>query len=72
MWEHYRSTFKGIQALIVVAVAGVYLFFGQHWELAAMFLLVMEVGAVVGAAWGARLKARMAARADRLPLRPVS
>ena len=71
-WVHYCGTFKRIQAMIVLAVAGIYLFFGRHWAEAALFFAVMETGAVVGAWWAAKLKLRLAKDAAALPLRPVS
>jgi len=72
MWEHYRGTFKGIQAVIALAVIGVYLLLGRHWDLAALFFVVMELASLVGAAWAAKLKVRLAKDAAALPLRPVS
>lgn len=67
MWEHYRKTFWRMQTIIVAVTVCVYFFFGRYWPRAAVFFLVMQISAVIGAVWGARVKA-MAAKKDRLPL----
>ena len=59
MWEHYRKTFFGMQAVIWLVTIVVYLFFGQQWRMAATFFLVMQFSAVSGAVWAARLRARV-------------
>ena len=72
MWNHYRKTFKSMQVTIAVFVAAVYVFFGRRWEAAAVFFVVMQAGALVGAVWAARLKARITAAREALPLRAVA
>jgi hypothetical protein len=69
MWEHYRKTFTGIQSVVVV-ITGVVLYLSHSLSTAAVFLLVMEMGAVIGAMWAQRLKNKLdhqlsAARARR-------
>jgi hypothetical protein len=66
MWEHYKKTFKGIQVVIWLVAAAVYVFFGRQWQPAAAFFVVMQIGAVVGAAWAARLSSAMQRRATGL------
>ena len=69
MWERYRKTFVGMQVLIwTVTVAGL-LIFGLMPAL--LLLVVMQVSAVIGAVWAARLSAIMQRHASGLPLRPV-
>jgi hypothetical protein len=59
MWEHYRKTFVGIQSMIVVITGGM-LYLSHSLTIAAVFLLIMETGAVVGAMWAQRLKHKLA------------
>jgi hypothetical protein len=66
MWEHYKKTFKGIQLVIALVAVGVYFFFGRHWQQAAVFFLVMQFSAVMGAVWAARLRAVMQRRSQGL------
>ena len=56
MWEHYRKTFMGMQIVIALVTIGVYLLLGQLAQ-AAVFFLVMQISAVMGAVWAARIKA---------------
>ncbi len=59
MWEHYKKTFKSMQAAI--AIATVVIYFGLHRmpAVTAVFFLMMQLGAVVGAAWAQRLRHKM-------------
>lgn len=57
MWEHYRKTFKGMQVLIALVAVAVYVFFGRQWRMAGTFFLVMQLSAVIGAVWAARIQA---------------
>jgi uncharacterized membrane protein YfcA len=59
MWEQYRKTFGSMQVFIAVVAVALYFAFGRSWTLAAGFFLMMQVGAVFGAAWAARLKRRL-------------
>ncbi|HVZ37200.1 MAG TPA: hypothetical protein VG963_32480 [Polyangiaceae bacterium] len=55
MWEQYKRTFVGMQAFILVAVLCILI--GSHRVYAAgVFLIAMQLGALFGAMWGARLK----------------
>jgi uncharacterized membrane protein YfcA len=55
MWEQYKRTFVFTQVVIVFITCLAYL--GQRqWPTAALLFLVMQVGAVVGAVWAARLR----------------
>ena len=59
MWEHYKRTAGKTQAVIAVVTAGTYLYLGHVAARSAIFFLVMQVGAVVGALWGIRLKRKV-------------
>ena len=69
MWERYRRTFVGMQVFIGLVVVAALLIFGL--KPAALFFVVMQVSAVIGALWAARLSALMQRRTTSLPLRPV-
>jgi hypothetical protein len=69
MWQHYRKTFVGMQMLIwAVAIAALF-FFGPMP--ATLFFIVMQISAVMGAVWAARLSAMVQRRATNLPLGPA-
>ena len=68
MWDQYRRTFFGVQAVIAMVTISVYLFFGQNLLHAAGFFFVMQISAFIGAAWGARLSRMVQRRSARLPL----
>jgi uncharacterized membrane protein YfcA len=69
MWEHYKSTFLGMQLMILTVTAAVYLFFGHVATMAAIFFLTMQVGSVLGAWWANRLRRRLGEQRDKLPLK---
>ena len=69
MWEQYRKTFFGMQAVIWLVTIVVYLFFGQQWRMAGTFFLVMQFSAVSGAVWAARIRAMMNREAGLAKLR---
>ena len=62
MWEQYKKTLVGMQAVIAVITGCSYLTMYRSLAPAAMFFVVMQVGAVFGAYWGARLKSRAQSR----------
>jgi hypothetical protein len=59
MLEHYKKRFVGMQIFIAIFVLGIYLVDGHQWIPAAVFFVVMQFSAFVGAAWATRLKRRM-------------
>jgi len=63
MWEHYKKTFKSVQAAIAIATIGIY--FGLHrMGLATLvFFLMMQAGSFIGAAWAQRLRRKLRAQA---------
>ncbi len=58
MWEQYKKTFLGMQIVMWLIAAGVLLSTHRLFA-AAVFLVVMQLGAVLGAMWGARLKSKL-------------
>jgi uncharacterized membrane protein YfcA len=68
MWETYRKRFLFTQVFILVACALLHLYFGRPWPVVAVFFLVMELGAVIGAWWAHRLTLKIQTARDRLPL----
>jgi hypothetical protein len=63
MWEQYRKTFVGMQAVIFAVTCGMYLAYRQLWVVAVMFFVTMQVSAVVGAMWATRLRRKLTGRA---------
>ena len=58
MWELYKKTVWGMQIMIFAVAGGIFVW--RHaWDLAAIFLVTMEIGAVLGAAWGSHLQNRI-------------
>ena len=59
MWEHYQKTLKPVQATIATVTIAVY--FGMHrmWFVTAVFFLMMQVGALLGALWAHRLRRKV-------------
>ncbi|MEP6652046.1 MAG: hypothetical protein ABJA82_01730 [Myxococcales bacterium] len=48
-----------MQGFIALVTVGLYVVLRQRWIMAAMFFVMMQVGAVVGAWWGHRLRKRL-------------
>ncbi len=77
MWDLYKSTFRYMQCLILITCVAVFLVSRQLIAVLSYFA-VMEVAALLGAVWGASLRSRRRAAAQRrgemLPLHgnPVS
>lgn len=59
MWNEYKRTARFIQSAIFLFTVGIYLTFHQLVLVAAMFFVVMQLGAVVGAMWAYRLKGKL-------------
>ena len=62
MWDQYKRTLVGMQLTIAAFTAGAYVMTYRSLASAALFFVVMQVGAVFGAYWGARLKSRNQSR----------
>jgi len=59
MWAQYQKTFLQIQTLIAMVTCAVFFATGYRLAAAAVFFLVMQIGAVLGAMWGVRIKAKL-------------
>ncbi len=68
MWEQYRRYAVFNQLFIVAACATALWFLHWPWFVVLLVFLLMQLGALVGAAWGARLKRKIEGQANRLPL----
>ena len=68
MWQQYKKTAFSMQVLIGLVTAGIVLW-SHAWDLAALFFVTMQVGAVVGAMWGNRLRNKLERNASQGALR---
>ena len=68
MWTQYRKTFWPMQAMILVVALVIYFGMDRLFSRAAIFWAIIQIGAVIGAAWAARLKKVILANSNRLPL----
>jgi uncharacterized membrane protein YfcA len=68
MWKQYKKTFSGMQVVIVLVTLGI-LLWRHAWDLAGVFFITMQVGAVLGAMWGARLKNKLDRTTGEVALR---
>ncbi len=59
MWDQYKKTFFGMQAAILMIAYVIHTQTFRQWRTTAVFFAVMQVGAFVGAAWGARLRRKI-------------
>ena len=58
MWQEYKRTARFVQPTILAISVGVYLTLHHLVLLAALFFVVMQLSAVVGAMWARRLRLR--------------
>jgi hypothetical protein len=58
MLERYKRTFLVTQVVIVAITAAIFVRF-HVWQAAATFFLAMQLGAIAGSAWGARIKRKI-------------
>ena len=56
MWEHYKKTFRSIQAAIAILTIVIYVGLGRMWFVTAVFFFMMQVGGLAGALWAKRLR----------------
>jgi uncharacterized membrane protein YfcA len=67
MWEQYKRTFLGMQ--LVIAAIAILVFFASHfWAHAIVFYVIMQLGSLLGATWGARLSRKLKIRQCQLPV----
>lgn len=58
MLERYKRTFFVTQALIATATVAIFLSI-HVWQGAAVLFAAMQIGAITGALWAARLKRKI-------------
>jgi hypothetical protein len=56
MWEHYKKTFKSIQAAIAILTIVIYVGMDRMWFVTAVFFFMMQAGGFAGALWAKRLR----------------
>jgi uncharacterized membrane protein len=59
MWDHYKKTFKSVQAAIAIATVGIYFGLQRRVSVTLVFFLMMQAGSLVGALWAKRLRRKM-------------
>lgn len=67
-WYFYRATVVPMQLFILVTCGVFYYSMHAPWLAVLVLFLVMQVGLVVGAVWGAALHRRRVRRDQMLPL----
>jgi uncharacterized membrane protein YfcA len=68
MWEQYRKTLIPTQVVVAIVCLGVLILFHAPWQGVLAMFLAMQIGAILGARWGVRLKRKVEASQGRLPL----
>jgi hypothetical protein len=58
MLERYKRTFVVTQAVIAAVTVAIFTQF-HVWQAAAVFFATMQLGAIVGAGWAARVKRKI-------------
>ena len=71
MWEQYRKTLFATQ-LFILTVCGLMIYGHVQFTGVLVVFVVMQLGALIGARWAARLRRKVleSKSKDDLPLRP--
>jgi hypothetical protein len=59
MWDQYKKTFIGMQVVILLVTAGMFLAFSRDVTLLATFFVTLQLASLLGAYWGGSLRKRM-------------
>jgi multisubunit Na+/H+ antiporter MnhC subunit len=59
MWDQYKKTFLGMQVVILLVTAGMYLVLSRDVAQVATFFATLQVAGLLGAYWGDRLRKRV-------------
>jgi uncharacterized membrane protein YfcA len=70
MWAQYRKTLVPTQILVVTVCLCTLLLFKAPWQGVLAIFAAMQIGAILGARWAVRLKRKIEASRDPLPLLP--
>ena len=69
MWKQYRKTTVVVQPFIATLCLVMKYLMRMPWPAVAVMFLVMQVGALLGAWWGARLRRKVTEQEEELPLK---
>jgi uncharacterized membrane protein YfcA len=69
MWEQYRKTAAITQTFVLAVCAAMWFFANIPWPAVAALFVAMQLGALLGTWWGVRMRRRVTAEEDDLPLR---
>jgi uncharacterized membrane protein YfcA len=69
MWQTYWKRFPVMQGMILILCAIMLFVIKLHWVQVAATFVIMQLGAVLGAWYGTRLRKRIESRPDDLSLR---
>jgi len=58
MWDQYKKTFAGMQLVILLVTAGMFIVFSRDVTLVATFFVTLQLASLLGAYWGDRLRKR--------------
>jgi hypothetical protein len=58
MLDQYKKTFVGMQLVIFLVTAGMFVLLQHNVILCVKFFITMQVASVIGVVWGQRLRAR--------------
>ena len=67
-WQQYKKTALVTQVFILLVCVAIFFIGGVTFVGVLPYLLSMEIFALIGTAWGLRLKRKVNARLGRLPL----
>jgi hypothetical protein len=68
MWDQYRKTAFPTQVFIFLSCAFVFYFGKAPLQATAIIFVVMQIGGLLGAWWGWRLRMKMERSAGQVPL----
>ena len=68
MWTQYKKTLIPMQLPIIAACVTMRVYRQMPWVSIVLFFCVMQLGALLGAALGARMRRQIERRDDPLPL----
>ncbi len=70
MWAQYRKTLIPTQFIVLTICLCTLLLFKAPWQGVVAIFVAMEIGAILGARWAVRLRRKIEASRNPLPLTP--